>query len=127
MATDSNPPAPPNPTEPPGPGAPAPEPPLPDPDVQPSSPPGGPQIIPAPATPPGEPGPDPAPATEVRRSNPNAGSPAGLAGDLGLSSERVPRDPGSIEGTGSRGSATEATDGTWQGRPPGPADGYSRL
>ncbi len=32
---------------------------------------------------------------------------------MGISSERIPDDPGSIEGTGSRGSATDTADGTW--------------
>lgn len=88
-------------------------PPLPEPDVLPSSTPDGPQVIPSPSTPEGEPGPDPAPDTDVRDSDPNAASRHGLAGDLGVSSERVPDDPSSIEGTGSRGTAVGQTNGTW--------------
>lgn len=84
---------------------------MPEPDVRPSSTPDGPQVVPAPSTPPGEPGPDPDP--EVTGSDPNAGGSTGLAGAMGVSSERVPLDPGSIEGTGSRGTATSRTNGTW--------------
>jgi len=95
-----------------------------EPEVLPSSTPDGPQIIPAPSTPPGEPGPDPQPDTDLRDSDPNAGGEAGLAGGMGLSSERVPDDPTSLEGTGSRGTATSRTNGTWatllaDGRPDG--------
>ncbi len=88
------------PTEPPGPGAPdpsptpapTPPPPLPEPNVQPSSTPDGPATIPAPSTPLGEPGPDP-------------------QGGMGVSSERVPHDPDSLEGTGSHGTAVDTADG----------------
>ena len=57
------------------------------------------------------------PETDVRESNPNGAGPRGLEGDLGISSERTgpdgaaPADQG-IEGTGSHGSAPQATDGT---------------
>jgi hypothetical protein len=86
---------------------PAPERPLPDPDIHPSSPPDGPGTIPPPATP--QPDPD-----TLRQSNPNAGSPDhGLGGGMGVSSERFPVDPQSIDGTGSRGTATRMPDGTW--------------
>lgn len=56
--------------------------------------------------------------TDPRESNPNAGGPEGLQGDMGVSSERTgpfggddPADDG-IQGTGSHGSAAENTDGT---------------
>lgn len=109
----STPPAPPLPNEPPGPGGtpPTPDPPPPQPDVHPSGTPDGPSIIPAPHTPPGEPGPDPDP--DQTGSDPNAGGPVGLAGAMGVSSERVPDNPDSIEGTGSRGTATSRANGTW--------------
>jgi hypothetical protein len=105
-------PTPPSPTDP---GTPAPDPPLPEPEVQPSSTPDGPQTIPSPSTPEGEPGPDPDQVSEaeIRASNPNAASVQGTVGDLGVSSERIPHDTESIEGTGSRGSATHSADGTW--------------
>lgn len=89
------------------------------PEVVPSSTPSGPQVIPAPGTPEGEPGPTPEPAGfEDRASNPNSGGPEGLAGDMGVSSERTgpegidPRgtDLG-LDGTGSKGSAIRRTDG----------------
>jgi hypothetical protein len=59
------------------------------------------------------PDPEPPPPEDVRASNPNAGGRLGLAGDMGVSSERLPHDPRSIEGTGSRGTATHAPDGVW--------------
>jgi hypothetical protein len=86
----------------------------PEPEVQPSSTPEGPQVIPTPATPEGEPGPNPD-EVDNRTSNPNSGGPDGLAGDLGISSERTrPSDAGAglgIEGTGTRGTALGRTDG----------------
>jgi hypothetical protein len=45
-----------------------------------------------------------------RESHPNAGGPEGLAGDLGVSSERTGPFEG-IEGTGSLASAQHSTDG----------------
>ena len=48
--------------------------------------------------------------TVNRESHPNASGPEGLAGDMGLSSERRGPFEG-IEGTGSLVSAQEATDG----------------
>jgi len=48
--------------------------------------------------------------TVNRESHPNAGGPEGLAGDMGLSSERHGPFEG-IEGTGSLSSAQHATDG----------------
>jgi hypothetical protein len=82
----------------------APDVPVPEPEVKPSSTPDGPQVVPSPSTPPGEPGPDPEPDEDI------VGAPAGA---MGVSSERVPADPGSIEGTGSRGTATGSCVGTW--------------
>ena len=68
-------------------------------------------MVPTPSTPPGEPGPDPEP--EATGSDPNAGGADGLGGSMGVSSERVPDEPHSIEGTGSRGTATTRASGTW--------------
>ncbi len=48
--------------------------------------------------------------TVNRESHPNASGPDGLAGDMGLSSERKGPFEG-IEGTGSQASAKETTDG----------------
>jgi hypothetical protein len=52
---------------------------------------------------------------ENRTSNPNSGGPEGLAGDLGISSERtVPEDPDAafgVEGTGTKGTAQDRSDG----------------
>jgi hypothetical protein len=48
--------------------------------------------------------------TVNRESHPNAGGPEGLAGDLGLSSERTGGFEG-VEGTGSSASAQGHTDG----------------
>lgn len=48
--------------------------------------------------------------TVNRESHPNASGPDGLAGDMGLSSERRGPFEG-IEGTGSQASAQHATDG----------------
>ena len=48
--------------------------------------------------------------TVNRESHPNAGGPQGLAGDLGLSSERTGGFEG-VEGTGSSASAQGHTDG----------------
>ena len=62
---------------------------------------------------------DEAVETDVEDSNPNAGSPEGLEGGMGISSERTfpvdddeePSGAG-IQGTGSVGSATTGTHGT---------------
>ena len=48
--------------------------------------------------------------TVNRESHPNAGGPEGLAGDLGLSSERTGPFEG-IEGTGNQASVEGTTDG----------------
>ena len=48
--------------------------------------------------------------TVNRESHPNAGGPEGLAGDMGLSSERTDGFEG-VEGTGSPASAQGRTDG----------------
>ena len=48
--------------------------------------------------------------TVNRDSHPNAGGPAGLAGDMGISSERTGPFDG-IEGTGTMASAQRTTDG----------------
>ncbi len=48
--------------------------------------------------------------TVNRESHPNAGGPEGLAGDMGLSSERTGGFEG-VEGTGSAASAQGRTDG----------------
>ena len=48
--------------------------------------------------------------TVNRESHPNAAGPDGLAGDMGLSSERAGPFEG-IEGTGSQASAASTTDG----------------
>jgi hypothetical protein len=102
----------------------APDMPVPEPEVKPSSPPEGPQVVPSPSTPPGEPGPDPEPSPPPKDDL--TGAPTG---SIGVSSERVPADPGSIEGTGSRGTATGAPAGTWptatEGEP-GPEPDESR-
>jgi hypothetical protein len=88
-----------------------------EPEVHPSSTPDGPQTIPAPGTPAGEPGPDADQLDEpTRASNPSSGGPQGLAGDLGISSERTGpagQDPVGFEiaGTGSKGGAVGRTDG----------------
>lgn len=50
------------------------------------------------------------PRTVNRESHPNAGGPQGLAGDMGLSSERHGPFDG-IEGTGSQASAAGSTEG----------------
>ena len=55
-------------------------------------------------------GPEPEHETVNRESHPNASGPEGLAGDMGLSSERRGPFEG-IEGTGSQASAQRATDG----------------
>lgn len=107
----------------------------PEPSVQPSSPPDGPQVVPTHGTPEGEPGPDPENQQDDARmqevpfeneaSNPNSAGPAGLAGDMGVSSERTgPDSPGGvgaglggIEGTGSRGGAVQRTDGEFDTSP----------
>lgn len=54
--------------------------------------------------------PDEGHETVNRESHPNASGPEGLAGDMGLSSERHGPFEG-IEGTGSQASAQHATDG----------------
>jgi len=96
-----------------------------EPEVQPSSTPDGPQVVPAPETPEGEPGPDPADTIghfDNRTSNPNSGGDLGLSGDLGVSSERTgpsgadPRGSG-IQGTGTRGGSLAGTDGEGDTRP----------
>lgn len=56
------------------------------------------------------PGDEPEHDTVNRESHPNAAGPDGLAGDLGLSSERHGPFDG-IEGTGSQASAQRTTDG----------------
>jgi hypothetical protein len=86
----------------------------PEPEVQPSSTPDGPQVIPTTGTPEGEPGPDPD-EVDNRTSNPSSGGPDGLAGDLGISSERT-RPTGDnaalgVEGTGTKGTTKNRTDG----------------
>ena len=49
-------------------------------------------------------------STEQRDSNPNAGGPEGLAGDMGVSSERVgPTGPGQVSTDGTR-DVSEDTD-----------------
>jgi hypothetical protein len=49
-------------------------------------------------------------STEQRDSNPNAGGPEGLAGDMGVSSERVgPTGPGPVSTDGTR-DVSEDTD-----------------
>ena len=53
---------------------------------------------------------DEAEETVNRESHPNAGGPAGLAGDMGISSEREGPFEG-IEGTGSLASVQHSTDG----------------
>ena len=106
----------------------------PHPEVQPSSTPDGPQVIPAPSTPEGEPGPDFAERVahaamdggsgvpfDNRDSTPGSSGDAGASGDMGVSSERTgpeggdPRGMGSggaaFTGTGSKGGATSRTDG----------------
>jgi hypothetical protein len=103
---------------------------VPEPEVQPSSTPDGPQTIPAPTTPEGEPGPSAptrAQVAENRASNPNSTGPHGLSGDMGVSSERtgpastegrpVGGGLGGIEGTGSKGTAVQRTDGEFDSRP----------
>jgi hypothetical protein len=54
--------------------------------------------------------PDPGQQTLNRESHPNAGGPEGLAGDLGLSSERTDGFEG-VEGTGSLASTQGHTEG----------------
>jgi hypothetical protein len=57
-----------------------------------------------------QPGTQPDKETVNRESHPNASSPEGLAGDMGISSERQgPFED--IEGTGSLASAASSTDG----------------
>lgn len=90
-----------------------------EPEVLPSSTPDGPQVIPTHGTPDGEPGPEPQPDMldePLRGSNPNSAGPAGLAGGMGVSSERTGpagADPrgSDISGTGSAGGAVSRTDG----------------
>ena len=88
-----------------------------DPEVLPSSTPDGPQTIPTPGTPAGEPGPDRDQLDEpTRASNPSSGGPQGLAGDLGISSERTGPEGQApvgfdVAGTGSKGGAVGRTDG----------------
>jgi hypothetical protein len=52
-----------------------------------------------------------------RAANPNAESEEGLAGDMGISSERTEFEPDSIEGTGTVGSARGRTDGEVETHP----------
>jgi hypothetical protein len=94
-----------------------------EPEVLPSSTPDGPQTIPAPG--PGEPAPEAQPGQldePTRASNPSSGGPAGLSGDLGISSERTGpagSDPRGfdIAGTGSVGGAVDRTDGGFDTSP----------
>jgi hypothetical protein len=72
------------------------------------------------------------PETDVRESNPNGAGPHGLEGDMGISSERtgpLGADPAGdgIEGTGSHGSASHATDGVLDSRPGAESGSGSRL
>src|SRR4051794_7506467 len=101
----------------------------PQPEVLPSSTPEGPQTIPTEGTPEGEPGPDPQQTHfDNRASTPNASGPEGLAGDMGISSERTgpdgpdPRGMGtggaSYTGTGSKGGSTTRADGSGDAPPP---------
>jgi hypothetical protein len=55
--------------------------------------------------------------TDVEDSNPNADSPDGLAGDMGISSERKGSDTTGIEGTGSVGSSVAGTHGSSETKP----------
>jgi hypothetical protein len=55
--------------------------------------------------------------TAGRAANPNAESEEGLAGDMGISSERTDFDPNSIEGTGTVGTARGHTDGEVETHP----------
>ncbi len=112
----------------------------PEPTVQPSSTPEGPQVVPAPSQPATEPYEDPGDPTappptassepgtgdpedgyDVHAATPNAAGPAGAAGGMGVSSERTgpagddPRG-GGVEGTGSTGTAVYDTVG---GQPTG--------
>ena len=88
-----------------------------EPEVLPSSTPDGPQTTPTPS--PGEPSPQAQPGQldeATRGSNPSSGGPAGLSGDLGISSERTGpagTDPrgSDISGTGSAGGSVSRTDG----------------
>jgi hypothetical protein len=72
-------------------------------------------------------------AEETEGSNPTAAGPQGLQGGMGISSERTGPDGGArpvggIEGTGTTGSARDATDGTqstsrgWVEDPDAPLD-----
>ena len=98
-----------------------------EPEVVPSSTPDGPQTIPAPD----EPGPQTQPSSQaqpgqldeaMRGSNPSSGGPQGLAGDLGISSERTgpagddPRGYG-VTGTGTAGGSLDRTDGGFDTSP----------
>ncbi len=91
-----------------------------EPEVLPSSTPDGPQTIPSPAH---EPGSEPSPQAQpgqldepTRGSNPSSAGPDGLAGDLGISSERTgPAGADTrgfdVEGTGTKGGSAARTDG----------------
>jgi hypothetical protein len=57
-----------------------------------------------------QPGTEPEQETVNRESHPNASGPEGLAGEMGISSEREGPFEG-IEGTGSLASAADSTDG----------------
>lgn len=95
--------------------------PPPEPEVVPSSTPDGPQTIPAPE----EPSPQAQPGQldeALRGSNPSSGGPQGLAGDLGISSERTGpagNDPrgSDIAGTGTAGGSLDRTDGGFDTSP----------
>lgn len=95
-----------------------------EPDVVPSSTPDGPQTIPAPDAPGSEPPAETQPGRldeATLASNPSSAGPAGLAGDLGISSERTgPSDgaasPG-VEGTGTVGGSLDRTDGGFDTSP----------
>lgn len=91
-----------------------------EPDVLPSSTPDGPQTIPAPSEPPAET--QPGQLDEATRgSNPSSTGPEGLAGDLGISSERTGpsgSEPGAgIEGMGTVGGSRNRTDGGFDTSP----------
>ncbi len=94
-----------------------------EPEVQPSSTPDGPQTIPASGTPAGEPGPDADQLDEpTRASNPNSAGPEGLAGEMGISSERTGParggpPGGDIAGTGTKGGSVGRTDGGFDTSP----------
>lgn len=61
--------------------------------------------------------------SDINDSNPNAGGPEALAGDMGISSERTGADlpSDSVQGTGSAGTSTTKTNGTGSSATDGPA------